>query len=104
MTWRLLARPQARWVVVKAEANAQGTNRRFIVTNRPGARVLPEAAYDGEPHALGMMMRSFVDACLRGELDGDVDPSFHDGLAAQQGLAAVACANADLAWAPLADT
>lgn len=37
---------QARWVVVKAEAKAQGTNRRFIVTNRPGAQVLPEAAYD----------------------------------------------------------
>jgi hypothetical protein len=38
--------PHARWVIVKAEANAQGTNRRFIVTNRPGAQVLPEAAYD----------------------------------------------------------
>ena len=36
----------ARWVIVKAEANAQGTNRRFIVSNRPGAQVLPEAAYD----------------------------------------------------------
>jgi Transposase DDE domain group 1 len=35
-----------RWVIVKAEANAQGTNRRFIVTNRPGAGVLPAAAYD----------------------------------------------------------
>lgn len=35
-----------RWVIVKAEAHAKGTNRRFIVTNRPGARVLPEAAYD----------------------------------------------------------
>jgi len=38
--------PHARWVIVKAEANAQGTNRRFIVTNRPGAHLLPEAAYD----------------------------------------------------------
>jgi len=37
---------QARWIIVKAEANAQGTNRRFVVTNRPGAVVLPEAAYD----------------------------------------------------------
>lgn len=35
-----------RWVIVKAEANAQGTNRRFIVTNRSGSRILPEAAYD----------------------------------------------------------
>jgi hypothetical protein len=38
--------PQPRWVVVKCEAHAQGTNRRAIVTNRPGARVLPQAAYD----------------------------------------------------------
>jgi Transposase DDE domain group 1 len=37
---------RARWVIVKAEANAQGTNRRFIVTDRPGALVVPEAAYD----------------------------------------------------------
>jgi hypothetical protein len=36
----------ARWVIVKAEANAQGTNRRFIVSNRSGARIVPEAAYD----------------------------------------------------------
>jgi hypothetical protein len=36
----------SRWVIVKAEANAQGTNRRFIVTNRPGARVVPVAAYE----------------------------------------------------------
>lgn len=38
--------PAPRWVVVKCEANAQGTNRRAIVTNRPGAYVLPGAAYD----------------------------------------------------------
>lgn len=35
-----------RWVVVKCEAHAQGTNRRAVVTNRPGARVLPRGAYD----------------------------------------------------------
>lgn len=35
-----------RWVVVKCEAHAQGTNRRAVVTNRPGARVVPAAAYD----------------------------------------------------------
>lgn len=35
-----------RWIVVKAEAHAAGTNRRAVVTNRPGARVLPQAAYD----------------------------------------------------------
>lgn len=38
--------PHPRWVIVKAEAQAQGANRRFIVTNRPGAFVLPEATYD----------------------------------------------------------
>ena len=38
--------PAQRWVVVKCEANAQGTNRRAVVTNRPGAKVLPDAAYD----------------------------------------------------------
>jgi hypothetical protein len=38
--------PALRWVVVKCEANAQGTNRRAVVTNRPGACVLPEAGYD----------------------------------------------------------
>jgi hypothetical protein len=37
---------QARQVVVKTEANACGTNRRFIVTNRRGAVQYPEAAYD----------------------------------------------------------
>lgn len=35
-----------RRVIVKAECNALGTNRRFIVTTRAGAALLPEAAYD----------------------------------------------------------
>ena len=38
--------PAARWVVVKCEVNARGTNRRAVVMNRPGAFVLPAAAYD----------------------------------------------------------
>jgi hypothetical protein len=38
--------PAQRWVVVKCEANAQGTNRRAVVSNRAGALVLPGAAYD----------------------------------------------------------
>ncbi len=38
--------PAQRWVVVTCEANAEGTNRRAVVTNRPGATVLPGAAYD----------------------------------------------------------
>ena len=37
---------QARWTIVKAEAHAQGTNRRAVVTNRPGAALLPQATYD----------------------------------------------------------
>src|SRR5262249_48174116 len=37
---------QPRWVVAKAEAHDRGTNRRFVVTNRPGAAVLPEPTYD----------------------------------------------------------
>jgi hypothetical protein len=38
--------PRPRWVVAKAEANDKGTNRRFVVTNRPGAVVLPGPTYD----------------------------------------------------------
>lgn len=38
--------PAQRWVVVKCEANPQGTNRRAVVSNRPGAFVLPAATYD----------------------------------------------------------
>jgi hypothetical protein len=40
-TWQ-----QPRWVVAKAEANEEGTNRRFVVSNRPGAAVLVAATYD----------------------------------------------------------
>ena len=35
-----------RWVIAKAEANEQGTNRRFVVTNRPQAWLFPTATYD----------------------------------------------------------
>lgn len=38
--------PMPRWTILKAEAHAQGTNRRAVVTNRPGAMVLPQATYD----------------------------------------------------------
>jgi Transposase DDE domain group 1 len=33
-------------IVIKVEAHAEGTNRRAVVTNRPGWEVLPEAVYD----------------------------------------------------------
>jgi hypothetical protein len=32
--------------VAKAEANAQGTNRRFVTTNRLGAQTYLDATYD----------------------------------------------------------
>jgi Transposase DDE domain group 1 len=38
--------PQPRFTIIKCEAHEQGTNRRAVVTNRPGAYVLPGAAYD----------------------------------------------------------
>jgi len=38
--------PQPRWTIIKCEANAEGTNRRAVLTNRPGGRILPEACYD----------------------------------------------------------
>jgi hypothetical protein len=38
--------PAPRWVIVKAEANAQGTNRRFVTTNRSGSSMYLEATYD----------------------------------------------------------
>lgn len=44
--YRAKSWPAQRWVVVKCEANSQGTNRRAVVTNRPGAFVLPAATYD----------------------------------------------------------
>jgi hypothetical protein len=33
-------------IVIKVEVHAQGTNRRAVVTNRPGWHVLPAAVYD----------------------------------------------------------
>jgi len=59
---------------------------------------LPDKTDDESPHCLGAMMRSFVDACLRGKLDGEVDASFYEGLAAQEGVAAVEEAMADMTW------
>jgi len=44
--YRAKSWPASRWVIVKCEVNAQGTNRRAVVTNRPGAFVLPDAAYE----------------------------------------------------------
>jgi predicted dehydrogenase len=60
---------------------------------------LPDEARDGHTHALGRMMRSFVDACLRGHL-AEGAASFHDGLAVQQALAGAEEA-AGAGWAQL---
>ncbi len=38
--------PHPRTVIVKCEAHAAGTNRRAVVTNRPGATILPQGTYD----------------------------------------------------------
>jgi len=38
--------PVARTIVIKVEAHAQGTNRRAVVTNRPGWLIYPQACYD----------------------------------------------------------
>ena len=38
--------PHPRQIVIKVEAGPEGTNRRAILTNRPGAAICPEGAYD----------------------------------------------------------
>ena len=44
--YRAKSWPAARTTIVKAECHEGGTNHRFVVTNRPGAALLPQAAYD----------------------------------------------------------
>ena len=63
---------------------------------------LPPEASDGQPHALGLMMRSFVDACLRGQLNPDLDASFDDGLAAQLAMTALLESQQTDRWTHLA--
>jgi predicted dehydrogenase len=62
---------------------------------------LPDEARDGKPHSLKFMMHSFVDACLRGELNSEIDASFADGLAAQEAMAAVIEADQSMQWVSL---
>lgn len=64
---------------------------------------LPPGASDDEPHALSRMMKSFVEACLRGRLDPSIDASFRDGFVAQQGLAAVASGSSGRGWVKVDD-
>ena len=46
MLYRAGSWKNPRRVIAKAECNRLGTNRRFVVTNRPGGAILPEACYD----------------------------------------------------------
>ncbi|MCP5543537.1 MAG: Gfo/Idh/MocA family oxidoreductase [Akkermansiaceae bacterium] len=64
---------------------------------------LPEEANDRVPHALGLMMRSFVDACHRGAIDAELDADFHDGLAAQLAMSALLDSQEHDRWIRLGD-
>jgi hypothetical protein len=46
-------------------------------------------------------MHGFVDACRRRHINLDLDASFHDGLAAQNGRAALLEANRNAGWVRL---
>mgnify|MGYP001764977846 CR=1 FL=1 len=59
---------------------------------------LPEEASVGRPHCLARMMRSFVEACLHGRMNSEVDASFVDGYAVQQALSAVRDSAAQQHW------
>ncbi len=62
--------------------------------------LLPEAS-DRKPHSLGLMMRSFVDACLNGGVDTDLDATFEDGAAAQNAMAATLASETRERWVRL---
>lgn len=62
---------------------------------------LPAAASDGKPHALDLMMHSFVDACLRGAVDEGIDATFEDGLAAQLAMSALMESQENERWTRL---
>lgn len=81
----------------------------FLKLSRPAAPEwtdlpLPDEAGDKQPHALGIMMRSFVDSCFRGNIDPERDASFHDGLAAQVAIAAVLASQKHERWMKLSET
>lgn len=59
---------------------------------------LPKQASDGKAHCLPIMMRSFVDACLRGKSDETIDASFYDGVAVQHVIGAVQEASCHQDW------
>ena len=63
---------------------------------------LPPEAGDKKPHALGIMMRSFVDACIRGKTDPERDATFEDGLAAQRAIDSVLTSMIEQRWIEIA--
>jgi hypothetical protein len=48
-------------------------------------------------------MCNFIDACIKGHSNPDVDATFADGVEAQQALDAVLRANEELIWVHLSD-
>lgn len=46
LSYRAKGWDRARTVVIKAECHVAGTNRRAVVTNRPGALIVPQGVYD----------------------------------------------------------
>ena len=62
---------------------------------------LPAEASDKEPHCLGLMMRSFVDACSRGESDAELDATFEDAAVAQFAMAATLASETQRRWVRL---
>lgn len=80
----------------------------FLKISTPGSPAwtdlpLPGPAANGHPLALGRMMRSFVDACLKGYSDPDLDAGFADGLAAQLAIDALKRSQASGCWSPMDD-
>lgn len=59
---------------------------------------LPPEASDGKTHALDMMMRAFVDACLTGKANEKVDATFEDGCAAQFAMSALLKSQESMRW------
>jgi predicted dehydrogenase len=81
-------------------------NREELRLLRPGRPEEPlplPPSPPGEPHALGKMMRAFVDAILRGHSDGDLDPSFEDGWRVQCVIDAVTRSDTTQRWEPVPD-
>jgi predicted dehydrogenase len=71
---------------------------RRIRAGRPDELIPLPASTPGEPHALGRMMRAFVDAILRNKPDGDLDATFEDGWRAQCVIDAVLASDTNRRW------